>query len=156
MANVTAGKKRLLAIAVVACLCAVIAAVPAYGLWYVHGEEHVADNSGLGVVEVACTLDATAQGGGVHAGLVFVPAGSTAADCLDEMIVSSESQNGLDAIHNYEFNSLADYLADKPYEVTVYKAGSQEPGTHVTYDSEAQTGEDVTLERYDSVVFTLE
>lgn len=62
MANVAWGKK-ILAVAVLSCLCASIA-VPAYAFYYVHGEENVAATS-KGVIEVTCTVDETAQGGGV-------------------------------------------------------------------------------------------
>ena len=96
MANVAWGKK-ILAVAVLSCLCASIA-VPAYAFYYVHGEENVAATS-KGVIEVTCTVDETAQGGGVKTSLIIVPEGSTAAACLDESVVSSNSQNGLAAIH---------------------------------------------------------
>ena len=157
MANVLAAskKKRLFAIALAVCLCAALVAAPAYAFWYVHGEEHVADTSDTGVIEILYTVDATAIGGGVTAGQTFVHQNSTAADLLEEVILSSESQNGLEAIHDYGYSSLAEYLADQSYEVTVYSADSQEAGTHTTYDGDALTGEDVALERYDSVVFTL-
>ena len=89
MANVAWGKK-ILAVAVLSCLCASIA-VPAYAFYYVHGEENVAATS-KGVIEVTCTVDETAQGGGVKTSLIIVPEGSTAAACLDESVVSSNSQ----------------------------------------------------------------
>lgn len=76
MANVAWGKK-ILAVAVLSCLCASIA-VPAYAFYYVHGEENVAATS-KGVIEVTCTVDETAQGGGVKTSLIIVPEGSTAA-----------------------------------------------------------------------------
>ena len=85
MANVAWGKK-ILAVAVLSCLCASIA-VPAYAFYYVHGEENVAATS-KGVIEVTCTVDETAQGGGVKTSLIIVPEGSTAAACLDESVVS--------------------------------------------------------------------
>jgi hypothetical protein len=108
MANVAWGKK-ILAVAVLSCLCASIA-VPAYAFYYVHGEENVAATS-KGVIEVTCTVDETAQGGGVKTSLIIVPEGSTAAACLDESVVSSNSQNGLAAIHDYSVSSLADELS---------------------------------------------
>ena len=70
MANVAWGKK-ILAVAVLSCLCASIA-VPAYAFYYVHGEENVAATS-KGVIEVTCTVDETAQGGGVKTSLIIVP-----------------------------------------------------------------------------------
>ena len=72
MANVAWGKK-ILAVAVLSCLCASIA-VPAYAFYYVHGEENVAATS-KGVIEVTCTVDETAQGGGVKTSLIIVPEG---------------------------------------------------------------------------------
>ena len=51
MANVSWGKK-LLAIAVACCACAMIA-VPAYAFYYVHSDEGVQVES-KGVYEVAC------------------------------------------------------------------------------------------------------
>ncbi len=152
MANVAWGKK-VLAAAVLSCLCALIA-VPAYAFYYVQGDENVAATS-KGVIEIACTLDRTAQGGGVETSLVIVPAGSTAAACLDEGVVSGNSQNGLSAIHDYSVSSLADELSGKQYTCTVYKAGSQKPGTHTTFDGSGTEGDDTPLDRFDSVVFTV-
>lgn len=152
MANVAWGKK-ILAIAVLGCLCACIA-VPAYAFYYVHGEENVAETS-KGAIEVLCTVDETAQGGGVRVSLLFVPEGSTAADLLDEGVVSSNSQNGVEAIHSYDVSSLADELSNKQYTCTVYPAESQKPGTQTTYDKSGTTGEDTPLNRFDSVVFTV-
>ena len=64
-----------------------------------------------GVYEVTCVLDETAQGGAIRSELVIVPEGSTVKDLLNEDVMSSENQNGLEAIHNYDATSLADYLA---------------------------------------------
>lgn len=152
MANVAWGKK-ILAVAVLSCLCASIA-VPAYAFYYVHGEENVAATS-KGVIEVTCTVDETAQGGGMKTSLIIVPEGSTAAACLDESVVSSNSQNGLAAIHDYSVSSLADELSGKQYTCTVHKADSQKPGTHTAFDGSGTEGESTPLERFDSVVFTV-
>lgn len=152
MANVAWGKK-ILAVAVLGCLCALIA-VPAYAMYYVHDEENVAAD-GTGVIEVTCTVDETAQGGGVRCSLIMLPEGSTAAACLDEGIVSSNSQEGLEAIHDYSASTLADELSGKQYTCTVYSAEDQTPGTQVTYDGSGTEGEDTPLERFDSVVFTV-
>ena len=146
MAIVAWGKK-ILAVAVLSCLCASIA-VPAYAFYYVHGEENVAATS-KGVIEVTCTVDETAQGGGVKTSLIIVPEGSTAAACLDESVVSSNSQNGLAAIHDYSVSS------GKQYTCTVHKADSQKPGTHTAFDGSGTEGESTPLERFDSVVFTV-
>lgn len=152
MANVSWGKK-LLAIAVACCACALIA-VPAYAFYYVHSDEGTQVES-KGVYEVTCVLDETAQGGAVRSKLVFVPEGSTVKDLLNEDIVSSNSQNGLEAIHNYDFTSMADYLAGKSYTVQVYSVDDQKPGTHTTHDGQGKTGEDTQLERYSNVVITV-
>ena len=152
MANVAWGKK-ILAVAVLGCLCALIA-VPAYAFYYVHDEQNVAA-TGKGAIEIVCTVDETAQGGGVRTALIMVPEGSTAAACLNEGVVSSNSQNGLEAIHDYSVSSLADELSGKQYTCTVYKAESQKPGTQTTYDGSGTEGESTALERYDSVVFTV-
>ena len=72
MANVSWGKK-LLAIAVACCACAMIA-VPAYAFYYVHSDEGVQVES-KGVYEVTCVLDETAQGGAIRSELVIVPRG---------------------------------------------------------------------------------
>lgn len=73
-------------------------------------------------------VDETAVGGDVHSDLMFVPAGSTADVVLTEGIISSENQNGLDAIHNYDVQSVADYLAANGYnaEISVYATGEQQ------------------------------
>lgn len=156
MENVMKCKKGLLACVVAACLCALlVAAHSAYAFYYVHDDEHVAADGGKGVIEVSCTVDATAQGGGVYSDLLFVPVESSAADCLSEMTISSESQNGLEAIHDYSYSSLADYLDGKDWTCTVYKAGSQEPGTQTTFDGQGTEGESTQVERFDSVVITL-
>ena len=98
-------------------------------------------------------MDETAQGGGVKTSLIIVPEGSTAAACLDESVVSSNSQNGLAAIHDYSVSSLADELSGKQY--TLHKADSQKPGTHTAFDGSGTEGESTPLERFDSVVFTV-
>ena len=59
MTNAAFGKK-VLAIAVLACLCAALIAVPAYGFYYVH-DDSVSDSSdGLGSYEVFMVVDETA------------------------------------------------------------------------------------------------
>lgn len=155
MANVRWGKK-LLAVTVLGCFCAALAVVPAYAFYYVHGDEHTSETDSTGVIEVCSTVDATARGEGVRTEILLVPEGSTAADCLEEAIRSSESQNGIEAIHNYSYSSLGDYLSDKTWTVTVHQAGSQDPGTQVTYDESGSEGQDTPLERFDSVVFTVQ
>ncbi len=149
MANASWGK-RVLAIAVACCACALIA-VPAYAFYYVHSDEGTQVES-KGVYEITCVLDETAQGGSVRSELVIVPEGSTVKDLLNEDVASSNNQNGLGAIHNYDATSLADYLSGKQYTCTVYAAMSQKPGTQTTHDGQGTTGESTVLNRYDNVV----
>ena len=169
MTNAAFGKKTL-AIAVMASLCAALIAVPAYGFYHVH-DDGVSDGSqGLGAYEVFMVVDETAVGGDVHSDLMFVPAGSTADVVLTEGVISSESQNGLDAIHNYDVQSVADYLAAQGYTATIsvyptgevqayqdaegaYAATSQDvPGG---YTSPSKGDGATTLDRYDNVVITV-
>ena len=121
MTNAAFGKKTL-AIAVMASLCAALIAVPAYGFYHVH-DDGVSDGSqGLGAYEVFMVVDETAVGGDVHSDLMFVPAGSTADVVLDEGIISSESQAGLDAMNAaliaMEWNSLL-----PPWETPAHTEG---------------------------------
>ena len=153
MNNVTRGKKTFaIAMAVVVALC--LLAIPAYGFYYTHNGDALAEE-GQGTFEVFCVVDETEAGGGITSSLIFVPAGSTADAVLDEAVMSSESQNGLEAIHDYSTVSLRDYLDGKDYTCDVYAAGAQQPGTHTTYDSPSIGGEDAQLERYSNVVFTV-
>ena len=71
------------------------------------------------------------------------------------MIKSSNSQNGLEAIHDYSYSSLAELTANNTVTFTTYKAGSQEPGTHTTQNGEGIEGADTPLERFDNVVITV-
>ena len=114
MANAARGKRILVAAALVGA-CSLVA-VPAYGFYYVHNDELVATES-KGAIEIVCTLDETASNGGVKTGVIMVPEGSTAGDCLKEAVVSSENQNGLEAIHDYSVSSLADDLSGKQRKV---------------------------------------
>jgi hypothetical protein len=155
MLNVAPGK-RILAIAALACLCATLVAVPANALYYVHGEEGTAQTGSTGVIEVCCTIDATAIDEGVRTALLVLPADSTAAACLDGAIRSGNSQNGLEAIHDYGYTGLGDYLSGKTWTCSVYGAASQGPGTQTAYDTDGTLGQDIPLSRYDSVVFTVE
>ena len=147
MTNAAFGKK-VLAIAVLACLCAALIAVPAYGFYYVH-DDSVSDSSdGLGSYEVFSTADVV----------------------LTEGIISSENQNGLDAIHNYDVQSVADYLAANGYnaEISVYATGEQQAykdaeGAYAAtsqnvseaYTAPAKGDGSTVLDRYDNVVITV-
>ena len=169
MTNAAFGKKTL-AIAVMASLCAALIAVPAYGFYHVH-DDGVSDGSqGLGAYEVFMVVDETAVGGDVHSDLMFVPAGSTADVVLDEGIISSENQAGLDAIHNYDVQSVAEYLAANGYNYTVavyptgevqaykdaegaYAATSQNVSDAYTAASKGDGS--TVVDRYDNVVITV-
>ena len=153
MTNAAFGKK-VLAIAVLACLCAALIAVPAYGFYYVH-DDSVSDSSdGLGSYEVFMVVDETAVGGDVHSDLMFVPAGSTADVVLTEGIISSENQNGLDAIHNAEISVYAtgEQQAYKDAE-GAYAATSQ--NVSEAYTAPAKGDGSTVLDRYDNVVITV-
>lgn len=154
MTNAKFGKKTLAA-AFLACLVALIVSVPAYAYYYVHDEEPSNGSSAQGVIEVFVVLDETNVGGTTTSSLIFMPADATAADCLLEAVVSSKCQTGLDAIHNYDVTRLADYLDGSDIAIDVYAAGTQNPGTHTTYDATPKGGEDAALERFDNVVITV-
>ena len=162
MVNVEARKSHtVLAVAVALCLCAVFAiAAPAYAFYYVHGNDYGVKEDTNGAMEIVCTVDDSAAGGAARTNLIFIPVNGTPAQCLDQMITSSESQNGLAAIHNYEYAPASEYIKDGlsngTWTCTVYEAAAQAPGTQAEYDG---TGTEVTdldstvLQRYDSVVF---
>lgn len=154
MTNVSTGKK-LLATAILACVCAVLVALPAYAFYYVHDEGTSGQSDGKGAIEVFCVVDETATGGAITSSLIFLPEGSTAADCLTEAIISDRDYSSLDGILDYGVDSLGDYLSGKTYTVDVYAAASQEPGTQTTYDTASLGGENTELERYSNVVFTV-
>ena len=163
MTNVKLGKKHL-AIAVMACLCLALIAFPAYGFYYVHDEGVSDAHSGKGVYEIFCVVDETAVGGPVTSSLMFVPEGSTAADVLDEAVASSQSQQGLEAIHNYDVKSVKADLEGMPYTVAVYGTGDSQPvdkydaaATDVTagYAASSKGDENTVLDRYDNVVVTV-
>ena len=156
MVNVTKGK--FIAFAVALCAVLAIIATPAYGFYYVHGDDYGVDPDTNGAYEVLCTLDTTAKGGTITTGLIFVPANSTAADCLKEMVYSSQSQNGQAAIHNYDVEAIGKLADSSSWTCTVYHADTQKPGTQVTHDVAGETGDPSTIviERYDNVVFKAE
>lgn len=160
MVNVALSKKHLLAIAVAVAVCALIAAVPAYAFWYVHGNDYGVSESENGVNEVLVTVDASAQNGGVWAEQVFVPAGTgTVSNALEQAVhADTESQNDVDAIHDYGYTSDGDFINGRDCTIKVYSAESQKPGTQTTQDSDGTTVSDpdsTVLQRYDNVVVTL-
>lgn len=155
MANVAKGKK-FLAVCLAACFAVALAAVPSYALYYVHDEDNTNGASGQGAVEICLTVNLKAVGGDNTTDVMFIPNGGTVADVLKEGILSSESHNGLKAIHNYDVQHLDEYLAKHKYTVAVYDAASQNPGTQTVYDNDpVSTSEDYALNRYDSVVVTV-
>ena len=169
MTNAATGKK-LLAIGAMACLCAALLAIPAYAMYYVHDEAVSQESDALGAIEVFAVVDDTAAGGTVRSSLMFVPAGSTAQAVLAEGIVSSEDQNGLDAIHNYDVQSIGDYLSANGYSYTVEVYETAEAQAHSfdegayeadssnvsgAYTQSPKGGEDTVLDRYDNVVVTV-
>ena len=143
--------KKVAIVVIVSCICAACACIPAYAYYYTHTQEHV-EASNKGVIEVVCTLDESAVGGGVHTGIVFVAEGATAADAIDEAVVGSVAANNPEAIKNHSAESVRAYLADKTYTVGVYDAATQKPGTQTTYDSQSVGGESIKLDRFDNVV----
>ncbi len=169
MTNAATGKKYL-AIAVMACLCAALIAGPAYGFYYAHNSEGSNGAKGTGVYEVFMVVDETAVGGDVHSDLIFVPAGSTADVVLTEGIMSSEDQNGLDAIHNYDVQSVEEYLTanNRTYTINVYETGEVQAyaDSEGAYQATSQNVADAytasskgdgstELDRYDNVVITV-
>ena len=187
MVNVAKKGKRLVVvgIATAAVAALLIAPTAANALFYVHNEDDVENSEATGAMEVCITLDASAVGGSVHAGMFFIPDGGTVQDCLETMILDSNDQNGITALHDYSYASLEEVLtgegedadADEDteegeltdigflqdavdsgsgYTIRLYEAASQEPGTQTTYDTEGtEVSLEDTVERYDSVVFTV-
>lgn len=169
MTNAAFGKK-VLAIAVLACLCAALIAVPAYGFYYVH-DDSVSDSSdGLGSYEVFMVVDETAVGGDVHSDLMFVPAGSTADVVLTEGIISSENQNGWTPFTTMTFSR---WPTTSPPTVTTLRSACMPPAssrpTRTRKGAYAATSQNVSeaytapakgdgstvLDRYDNVVITV-
>lgn len=169
MTKAAAGKK-VLAIVAMACLCAALLGIPAYAMYYVHDSEVSQGSSAMGAIEVFAVVDDTAVGGTVRSSLIFVPADSPADVVLDEGIVSSEDQDGLDAIHNYDVQSIGEYLTSNGYSYTVevYATGESQAyannegaydGSSLNvsgaYTSPAKGGADTVLDCYDNVVITV-
>ena len=148
MANVSWGKK-LLAIAVACCACAMIA-VPAYAFYYVHSDEGVQVES-KGVYEVTCVLDETAQGGAIRSELVIVPEGSTVKDLLNEMSCPARTRT-----------ALRPFITTTPpaWPITWPASSTRQPCTpprlrsrHADHARRSgHHGDDTQLNRYDNVV----
>lgn len=159
MVDATISKKHFLAIALATVAVLAVIAAPAYAFYYVHGVDGAVSEGTNGAMEVLCTVDETANGGTVWTGLVFVPVGSTPADVAKEMMQTSESQNGVDALHDYSYDSIEQLVSKGNWTCTVYAAESQAPGTQTERDADGTKVTDLgstTLQRYDSVVFTAE
>ena len=187
MVNVAKKGKRLAVVGIATAAVAALLVAPtvANALFYVHNNDDVENSEATGAMEVCITLDASAVGGGVRAGMFFIPDGGTVQDCLETMILDSEAQNTVDIIHDYSYASAEEVLtgegedADEEedetdigylqecvdsgsgYSIMLYEAASQEPGTQTTYDTEGtevavEDASSTTVERYDDVVITLE
>lgn len=166
MSNVLKSKGAIV-FAIAVLLCALLVAVPAYAFYYVHDDEVSESNTGKGAYEVFCIVDETAVGGAIKSDLMFVPAGSTAEEVLSEAIYSSENQNGLENIHNYDVQSVADYLKAKGYNYTIDVYETGESNSYDNYrDADAATGEDLygysaygnadtVVNRYDNIYVTV-
>lgn len=149
--------KKLACGVVAVAACAAVAVPMAYGQWYVAGAS-AADSTAKGAMEVHVTVDDSADNGAVYTKLVYIPNEGTVQDVLDEMVISSNSQNGLKAIHNYDFTSIEDKVSKGDYEIAVWNAEAQAPGTQTTHDSDGTAVSDAasqTLSRYDNVVIKL-
>lgn len=150
-------KQKVVAGVVAVAAVAAIAVPVASAQFYVKGDS--SDNStGLGALAVHVTLDQSADNGPVYTKWVYIPNGGTVADVLDQTIISSNSQEGLKAIHNYDYKNLEDVVTADKYETTVYNAETQNPGTHTTHDTDGTKVTDYssqTLQRFDNVVFKL-
>lgn len=158
MVDASISKKRFLAIVVATVAILIAAATPAYAFYYVHGDE-AAESQSKGAMEILCTVDNTANGGSVWTGLIFIPDGGTPADAVREMLMTSESQQGQAALHDYSYQSIEKLIAGGQWTCTVYAAESQKPGTQTERDSSGTQVTDLksaTLQRYDSVVFIAE
>ncbi len=159
MVNVAMSKKRLLAFIVAACVGALLIAMPAYAMFYVHGNDYGVGQDENGAYPVTVTVDGSAVGQPVWTTPAMIPANApTVQAALEQAINSSESQNGVDAIHNYGYTSVDDLIAGRNATVKVYKASDQKPGTQTTQDSageEVSNPSSTTLDRYDQVVVTL-
>lgn len=150
-------RKKVVAVVLAVMLAVAAVAAPAYAFYHVHAGDYAVAEDVNGAMEICATVDATALGETVWTGLIFIPASGSPADVLAEMPHSSESQSGLEAIHNYDYISMAEYVAEGTWECRVYPAESQNPGTQTTHDTEGTLVEDLdsyTLQRYDNVVFT--
>jgi hypothetical protein len=156
-------RKGAITLAIAVMLCALLAAVPAYAFYYVHDDDVSESNTGKGAYEVFIVVDETEVGGAITSDLMFVPAGSTAEEALDEAIKSSENQNGLENIHNYDVQSVSDYLKAKGYNYTIEVYETATSNSYKNYrDADAATGEDLygyapygnentVVERYDNI-----
>lgn len=158
MENVTVSRKKFLAVVVGVCLCALLVAVPAYALFYVHGNDYGVSEVENGAMEVVVTIDETAIGKTAWSGVFMVPANATAEQCLEQAIKSSENQNGITAIHDYSYSTAREFMDAEggSWTITVYEAEAQKPGTHTTQDTAgtdvSNNADSYVVGRYDQVV----
>ena len=146
--------KKATVVVIASCICAALASAPAFAFYYAHDDAHTAAES-KGVMEVVCTLDQTAVGGGINTEIVFVAEGATAKDAIAEAVIGNNAANDPAAIKDHSAQSFASYISGKNYTVDVYEAASQKPGTQTTYDAKSLGGESTQLGRFDSVVVTV-
>ncbi len=124
-------------VAAIALACSLAVLAPqASALPYAHSDKQA--DAGLGLVHIAVTLDCSEVGGPVKA--VWLPVNSSEATVeavMNEFLTASESKVDRFAHEDYAMESLADFLADKNYTVTVHKAGAQKPGADAVYTSDS-------------------
>lgn len=151
--------KRLAIPVVLVALAVCCLSTPAWAFWYVHGTDYGVSSVQNGTIEVLVTLDAQEQGKGIWTSNIFVPADhATVETALQEAIISSESHAGIEAIHSYEYASLAQTLGSDQYQIKVFSAASQKPGTQTVHDGAGTlvtNASETTVQRYDHVYITL-
>lgn len=140
----------------IALLCSLMLfASRASAVPYAHSEEEA--DAGSGLVHIAVTLDCSATDGSVKC--VWQPVnadGATVEAVMNEVWVASEDKVDRFAHEDYDTQSLASFLSDKTYTVSVYKAGAQQAGASTEYSSESVGGASYAeLEKGDAVYITV-
>ena len=151
------GKRVCAIVALFALLCSLVFfAFNASAIPYTHSEEEA--DAGSGLIHIAVTLDCSAADEG-YTKCVWQPINAddaTVEAVMNEVILASEDKADRFAHEDYDTQSLASFLADKEYTVTVYKAESQEAGAYSEYTSESIGDETYTqLENGDAVYITV-
>ena len=108
--------------------------------YHVHGEENVAATS-KGSSRATCTVDETAQGGGVKTSLIIVPEGSTAAACLDERGFQQQSGTALRPFTTTASPQLCGRAVRQAVHVHGAQGRQPEAGTHRVRTEAAIEGE---------------